>query len=164
LFAIFFLDNKKTLYYSTICILKEYILKNYFLNKLLWWGRYGAMNDINKQQVVRRHMDQLIFDLKRGFLQFATLALINQGAKYAYEIKEEVLKITNGLFDIDRNNLYKKLRSLERDGLLKSYAEPSTQGANRKYYSLTPFGKKLLDEMYGLLRPVMDTFRKANKS
>jgi len=122
------------------------------------------MNDINKQQVVRRYMDQLIFDLKRGFLQFATLALINQGSKYAYEIKEDVLKITNGLFDIDRNNLYKKLRALERDGLLKSYAEPSTQGANRKYYSLTPFGKKLLDEMYGLLRPVMDTFRRANKS
>ena len=109
-------------------------------------------------------MDQLIFDLKRGFLQFAALALINQNAKYAYEIKADILKITNGLFDIDRNNLYKKLRSLEKDGILKSFAEPSVQGANRKYYELTPFGKKLLDEMYGLLRPVMDTFRKANKS
>jgi PadR family transcriptional regulator, regulatory protein PadR len=121
------------------------------------------MNETDRTQIVKRHMDQLIFDLKRGFLQFATLALINQGAKYAYEIKAEILKITNGLFDIDRNNLYKKLRSLERDGMLKSYAEPSQQGANRKYYSLTPFGKKLLDDMYSLLRPVMDTFRKANK-
>ena len=123
------------------------------------------MNDIaDKHQIVRRHMDQLIFDLKRGFLQFAALALINKGAKYAYEIKAEISTITNGLFDIDRNNLYKKLRSLEKDGILKSYAEPSAQGANRKYYALTPFGKKLLDEMYSLLRPVMDTFRKANKS
>jgi len=122
------------------------------------------MNDIDKTQIVKRHMDQLVFDLKRGFLQFATLALINQGAKYAYEIKAEILTITNGLFDIDRNNLYKKLRSLERDGMLKSYSEPSQQGANRKYYSLTPFGKKLLDDMYSLLRPVMDTFRRANKS
>ena len=123
------------------------------------------MNDIaDKHQIVRRHMGQLIFDLKRGFLQFAALALIHQGAKYAYEIKAEILTLTNGLFDIDRNNLYKKLRSLEKDGILKSYAEPSAQGANRKYYALTPFGKKLLDEMYNLLRPVMDTFRKANKS
>ena len=122
------------------------------------------MNDTGKHQIVKRHMDQIIFDLKRGFLQFAVLALINQNAKYAYEIKAEILKLTNGLFDIDRNNLYKKLRSLERDGMLKSYAEPSSQGANRKYYSLTPFGKKLLDEMYGLLRPVMDTFRRANKA
>jgi PadR family transcriptional regulator PadR len=122
------------------------------------------MNDTDKNKIVRRHMDQLIFDLKRGFLQFATLALVNQSPKYAYEIKAEVLKITNGLFDIDRNNLYKKLRALERDGMLKSYAEPSSQGANRKYYSLTPFGKKLLVEMYSLLVPVMDTFRKANKS
>jgi len=122
------------------------------------------MNDTEKQRVLQRHMDQLIFDLKRGFLQFAVLALINQKAKYAYEIKADILKITSGLFDIDRNNLYKKLRSLERDGMLGSYTEPSQQGANRKYYSLTPFGKKLLDEMYSLLRPVMDTFRKANKS
>ena len=122
------------------------------------------MNDTDKNRIVKRHMDQLMFDLKRGFLQFATLALINQGAKYAYEIKAEILKITNGLFDIDRNNLYKKLRALEKDGLLKSYAEPSAQGANRKYYALTPFGKKLLVDMYGLLRPVMDTFRKANKT
>jgi PadR family transcriptional regulator PadR len=122
------------------------------------------MNDIDKQKVVKRHMNQLIFDLKRGFLQFATLVLISEGAKYAYEIKAEVLKITNGLFDIDRNNLYKKLRALEKDGLLKSYSEPSAQGANRKYYALTSFGKKLLDEMFSLLRPVMDTFRKANRS
>jgi PadR family transcriptional regulator PadR len=121
------------------------------------------MNDTDKQKVLKRHMDQLIFDLKRGFLQFATLAMINQAPKYAYEIKAEILKITNGLFDIDRNNLYKKLRSAEREGLLRSYAEASAQGANRKYYILTPLGKKLLDEMYGLLRPVMDTFRKANK-
>jgi DNA-binding PadR family transcriptional regulator len=122
------------------------------------------MNDTDKNKIVKRHMQQLIFDLKRGFLQFATLALINQSPRYAYEIKAEILKITNGLFNIDRNNLYKKLRSAEKEGILKSYAEPSTQGANRKYYSLTPLGKKLLDEMYGLLRPVMDTFRKANKS
>lgn len=121
------------------------------------------MNEIDKQRVIKRHMDQLIFDLKRGFLQFATLALISQKSQYAYEIKAEVLRITNGLFDIDRNNLYKKLRALERDGLLKSHAEPSSQGANRKYYSLTPFGRKLLDEMYGLLVPVMDTFRRANR-
>jgi DNA-binding PadR family transcriptional regulator len=122
------------------------------------------MNDFNKQQVVKRHMNQLIFDLKRGFLQFATLALISQAPRYAYEIKAEILRITNGLFNIDRNNLYKKLRSAEKEGLLKSYAEASTQGANRKYYSLTPLGKKLLDEMYGLLRPVMDTFRRANRN
>jgi DNA-binding PadR family transcriptional regulator len=121
------------------------------------------MSETDKQRVLKRHMNQLIFDLKRGFLQFATLAMINQTPKYAYQIKAEILKITNGLFDIDRNNLYKKLRSAEKEGLLKSYAEPSAQGANRKYYTLTPLGKKLLDEMYGLLRPVMDTFRKANK-
>ncbi len=123
-----------------------------------------AMNGTDKNRIIKRHMDQLIFDLKRGFLQFTALVLVNQSAKYAYEIKAEVLKITNGLFDIDRNNLYKKLRALEKDGILKSFTKPSDQGANRKYYSLTPFGKKLLDEMYGLLQPVMNTFRRANKS
>ena len=56
------------------------------------------------------------------------------------------------------NNLYKKLRTLETDGILQSVKEPSAQGANRKYYSLTPFGKSFLKEISTLIVPVIDSF------
>ena len=115
---------------------------------------------MSNNDIIKKQIDQLTFDLKRGFLQFVTLHLISQKPRYAYEIKEEILTITRGAFDIDRNNLYKKLRLLEKDGVLKSYMKPSTYGADRKYYDITPFGKKLYNEMHQLLIPVMSSVHK----
>jgi PadR family transcriptional regulator PadR len=117
----------------------------------------------NQSSIIEKQTNQLVFDLKRGFLQFVTLYLITQQPRYAYEIKDEILKITGGTFDIDRNNLYKKLRILEKDGILRSQLEPSQQGADRKYYSITPFGRKLFSEMYQLLIPVMGSLHKRIK-
>lgn len=110
------------------------------------------------KSIIQRHMEQLLFDIKRGFLQFVVLSLIYQEPKYAYEIKQKVYQITKGAFDIDRNNLYKKLRTLEQEGILKSFEEPSEQGANRKYYTLTPFGKIFYHEVASLMKPVIDSF------
>jgi len=121
------------------------------------------MKKLNKNDIIKKQIDQLNFDLKRGFLQFVTLHLISQSPRYTYEIKEEILNITRGAFDIDRNNLYKKLRLLEKDGILRSYLKPSNHGADRKYYSITPFGKKLYREMHLLLIPVMSSLHKRIK-
>jgi PadR family transcriptional regulator PadR len=118
----------------------------------------GENKKLKEEQIVEKHTNQLLFDVKRGFLQFIVLSLIDQGPTYAYEIKEEVFRATGGTFDIDRNNLYKKLRTLEREGILKSAEKPSVQGANRKYYSLTPFGKRFLKEISKLMVPVIDSF------
>lgn len=118
-----------------------------------------SKRDIEKK-IVKKYHDQIVFDLKRGFLQFMTLLIINRGPKYAYEIKADILKMTMGGFDVDRNNLYKKLRSLERDGILRSHMEPSERGANRKYYTITSMGKKLLDKNSDLLFPLMKSLRK----
>ncbi len=118
----------------------------------------GENKKLKEEQIIEKHINQLLFDVKRGFLQFIVLSLIKQSPTYAYEIKTEVFRITGGTFDIDRNNLYKKLRTLEREGILKSTEEPSVQGANRKYYSLTPFGKKFLKEISKLMIPVIDSF------
>ena len=111
-----------------------------------------------ERAIIEKHMEQLLFDIKRGFLQFVVLSLIDQGPKYAYEIKVRVLSVTGGTFDIDRNNLYKKLRTLEHEGILKSFEKPSDHGANRKYYSLTPFGKSFLKEVSSLMQPVIESF------
>ncbi len=113
---------------------------------------------ISDQKIIEKHLQQLLFDIKRGFLQYVVLSLIDQGPQYAYEIKEKVYAVTGGTFDIDRNNLYKKLRTLEHEGILKSLEKPSDHGANRKYYSLTPFGKNFLKEVSSLMQPVIESF------
>jgi PadR family transcriptional regulator PadR len=119
---------------------------------------------LSKDAIIKKQIEQLNFDLKRGFLQFVTLHLISQKPRYAHEIKEEILTISRGAFDIDRNNLYKKLRILEKDGILKSQLKPSSQGADRKYYEITPFGKRLYSEMHKLLIPVMSSLHKRVKT
>jgi PadR family transcriptional regulator PadR len=119
------------------------------------------MLSTSKNGIIQKQIEQLLFDLKRGFLQFVTLHIISEKPRYAHEIKEEILKLTRGTFDIDRNNLYKKLRVLEKDGILKSHLTPSQQGADRKYYAITPFGRKLFEEMYHLLIPVMASLHKS---
>jgi PadR family transcriptional regulator PadR len=117
-------------------------------------------NKILEKEIIKQHHDQIVFDLKRAFLQFITLFLINQGPKYTYEIKAEILKLSKGGFDIDRNNLYKKLRSLEADGILKSKLEPSAKGAQRKYYTITPQGEKLLTKSVETLYPLLSSLWK----
>jgi len=47
-----------------------------------------------------------------------------------------------------------------KDDILKSQLKPSTLGADRKYYSITPFGRKLHKEMYQILIPVMSSLSK----
>jgi PadR family transcriptional regulator PadR len=118
------------------------------------------MGNQERNEIVQKQIEQLNLDLKRGFLQFVTIHLIAQRPRYAYEIKEDILNITKGAFDIDRNNLYKKLRLLEKDGILESRLEPSNQGADRKYYSITSFGRKLHREMYDLLIPIMTSLHR----
>lgn len=114
---------------------------------------------ISQGEIQKKYHDQIVFDLKRGFLQFVTLILISKGPTYAYELKADILRYSQGGFDIDRNNLYKKLRSLERDGVLKSSMENSARGAQRKYYTLTPLGTELLKKTHGLLFPLMKSMR-----
>jgi DNA-binding PadR family transcriptional regulator len=106
------------------------------------------MGNQERNEIVQKQIEQLNLDLKRGFLQFVTIHLIAQRPRYAYEIKEDILNITKGAFDIDRNNLYKKLRLLEKDGILESRLEPSNQGAD------------LHREMYDLLIPIMTSLHR----
>ncbi len=112
----------------------------------------------SERKIIEKHLGQLLFDIKRGFLQYVVLSLIEKKSQYAYEIKENVYTVTGGTFDIDRNNLYKKLRTLEQEGIVKSYEKASDHGANRKYYSLTPFGKNFLKEVSSLMQPVIESF------
>ena len=116
-------------------------------------------NKLLEKEIIKQHHDQIVFDLKRAFLQSITLILINQGPKYTYEIKADILKLSKGGFDIDRNNLYKKLRSLEKDGVLNSHLEPSVKGAQRKYYTITPQGQELLTRSIATLSPLISSLK-----
>jgi DNA-binding PadR family transcriptional regulator len=53
---------------------------------------------------------------------------------------------------VDMGNLYRVLRALEEDGLVRSEWEADAPGPARRTYELTADGRRLLDEWASALR------------
>lgn len=79
--------------------------------------------------------------VKKGVLEIFVLAMLTQGDSYGYKIVSDL----SNYITISESTLYPILRRLEKSGELKTYNE-LFQGRNRKYYQITPKGKKHIDE------------------
>lgn len=81
-------------------------------------------------------------DLLKGTLKTLLLSLLDEkGEMYGYEISQTVKLRTNEEITITEGAMYPALHKLEANGLVESYSK-SFEGRNRKYYSLTPKGKR----------------------
>lgn len=84
--------------------------------------------------------------VKRGILEYSILLLIDQKPMYGYDLisalnKWEVLSTSEG-------TIYPLLRRLEKDDLIHSKWQETTQGVPpRKYYHLTTDGIQMLGMM-----------------
>ncbi|ANH84090.1 PadR family transcriptional regulator [Niabella ginsenosidivorans] len=80
--------------------------------------------------------------LYKGCLEPILLKLLKeQGRMYGYEITQKVKELTAGELKITEGALYPLLHRLEAEGVLN--VETEYIGSRvRKYYSLTPAGKK----------------------
>jgi len=81
--------------------------------------------------------------LLKGVLDLAVLAVLDGRDGYGYEVVRRLR--TAGLDDVGDASVYGTLRRLYGAGHLSSYVVPSEEGPHRKYYSLTPSGRDLLD-------------------
>jgi DNA-binding PadR family transcriptional regulator len=72
------------------------------------------------------------------------LSILARGESYGYAIIERVKALTAGQIEWTTITLYPVLHSLENDGLLESRWQDSPDGPRRKYYRLTPKGRKAL--------------------
>jgi PadR family transcriptional regulator PadR len=82
----------------------------------------------------------------KGLLDTLVLHVLREGANYGFGIHErlgQVLGADAGL--MKEATLYPLLHRLERNGLLDSYQMPGDRGSPRKYYRLTPAGRKFLE-------------------
>ncbi len=85
-------------------------------------------------------MDQT--QLLKGVLELAVLAVIARGETYGYEILSTLEQA--GLDGVGDASVYGTLRRLEQAGHLSSRLQASDSGPARKYYSVTPDGRKQL--------------------
>ncbi len=79
--------------------------------------------------------------LKRGLLDICVLSAISREDSYGYKIIKDLADV----IEISESTLYPILRRLEGAGCLRSYSVEHN-GRLRKFYSITPKGKKMIIE------------------
>lgn len=64
------------------------------------------------------------------------------GDKYGYEIAKEIKERTENRYEIKQPTLYAYLKKLEQQDLIGSYWGTESNGGRRRYYTLTPKGRR----------------------
>ena len=84
-------------------------------------------------------------ELMRGAGPVAVLRLLESGEKYGYELVKLLDRQSQGVLAMGQSTLYPLLYNLEAKGLLKATWRETPAGRRRKYYALTPRGRRRLD-------------------
>lgn len=87
-------------------------------------------------------LENVVLELRRGVIVLAVLSQLG-GEEYGYSLLKRLSDL--GL-EIDQGTLYPLLRRLETQGLLQS-AWKLEEARPRRYYVISPEGKKLLPRL-----------------
>ena len=77
---------------------------------------------------------------------FHVLIALADGEKHGYAIIKEVARRTNGEIALGAGTLYAIIRRFVQEGVIAESAErpdPSLDDERRRYYRVTPFGRKV---------------------
>ena len=80
-----------------------------------------------------------------GTVGVLILSLLSERAMYGYEILQQAQRRSANQFQMKEGTLYPALHQMERAGFLKAAWRESEAGRARKYYSLTPKGRRHAD-------------------
>lgn len=84
-------------------------------------------------------------ELKKGNTELLILALLEKGRLHGYEIGKLIEERSEGVLRFHIASLYPTLYRLERRGWIRGEWEPAG-GRRRRFYRLTPTGRKILSE------------------
>lgn len=90
-------------------------------------------------------------------LKYALLGFLAESPKYGYEIKQKFEGALGHVWSISYGQLYPTLRRLAELELVTKRTAPGKKAAEKNIYSITPKGRKKLDEW--LLRPLRSNYR-----
>jgi len=85
-------------------------------------------------------------ELMRGAGPVAVLKLLERSEKYGYELVEALSASTGGVLAMGQSTLYPLLYNLEAKGMIEGFWREADSGRDRKYYRMTPKGRKRLAE------------------
>ena len=85
-------------------------------------------------------------NLLSGCTDLLVLSLVAPGDMYGYEMIAALEARSDHTFTMKEGTLYPVLHQLEKEGALKSYEKQAPSGRVRKYYRITPKGRRQLEE------------------
>jgi PadR family transcriptional regulator, regulatory protein PadR len=88
--------------------------------------------------------DRRITQLRKGILELAVMGVLYRGRHYGYSL---VRVLSEHGSSLKEGTIYPILARLDRDGLVRSEWVESDQGPPRKYYSLTPAGRRVFADL-----------------
>ena len=91
-------------------------------------------------------------NLVQGSMALMLLRLLETKDMYGYEMIDTLSKRSDNVFELKVGTLYPLLHSMVQSGYLESYNQEAN-GKLRKYYRITPNGKKYLEKMLRFLVP-----------
>ena len=80
-------------------------------------------------------------------VELLVLTMLSAGDRHGYGIRQDILDHTHGAIALEAGNLYRTIRRLEADAMVEESRHPATSDTDderRRYYRLTPFGKRVL--------------------
>ena len=91
------------------------------------------------------NIDNWTTQLRKGLLELCIVNLLAKRDLYGYDLVKKLAGI-RGLV-VTEGTIYPLLSRLKRMGLLKTRLVESASGPARKYYALTPEGRRVRDTM-----------------
>jgi len=85
--------------------------------------------------------------IARGSAELAILSLLDKQPLYGFEIAKRIEEDSGGALRFNLASLYPMLYELEKRAWIKGRWEANRAGRDRRYYCLTPAGKKVLKPM-----------------
>lgn len=85
-------------------------------------------------------------NIPQGTLDLMIMTIVRREPLHGYGIAQRLKALTRGTFQINPGSLFPALYALERDGKLRCEERPSENNRPARYYSLTSFGRKELEQ------------------
>lgn len=93
---------------------------------------------------------------------FHMMLVLADGDRHGYAIKQEVEELTNGVLRLGPGTLYESIQRLEKKGLIEESPhrpDADEDHSQRRYYRLTPIGRRVLAAEVERLGAVLDHAR-----
>jgi PadR family transcriptional regulator, regulatory protein PadR len=97
---------------------------------------------------------------RRDIVPLLVLHLIEREPAYGNRLIEEIENITEGVISVNPNTIYPLLRELEDHGMIKGQWEHPDR-RTRRYYAITPAGRREHERLVDELEPFLDSVIRA---